>query len=641
MDNAFLNSGETLILQVECASFYHTTYHDGILSLTDQRLHFESEEIEGFNFQVNIPLANVLKSAVNVPRQTVAFTSPGMEHRFRGQGAMHLHVQFTSEAWQRSHSATPSTPEIDFSMNVHASWGDMDQEATVLLESDQLKVFGDEADIMIDLNSETLGDVILDFSGQSLELTTDEGTITLSGPQVAELHERLLHPPQPEPVQEPSDEEPEILARWKCGVLKRLLLTNGELVMSRDTLTFTPTSTLERILGLNRAFTMPMNTIIDVELQGVLDVNVAISTAQQTQVLRLPNVALRAPLLLQAITDARVTLSDDAQNLRTQLHDPRSALDLIERAEQTAGALDPEEVLFLAPAAWYEHRQRAWIGHVLMTSADVLFLPRIAPGHEERLLQLRVDRLRPSEPGEAPRGELALFDGRDSMQLVVGRGDALTSAFWSVWRAMMDRTGKGHFHPQLNPENDNRRESYRASLPGEVATRIHCSDDAESSPHSVMNARMVDVSMGGCCLLTTEPIPEGVTMRLELPGLVESGRLVLAQRMNSATVGQFEDRWRHGVRFLDLTDEDLIRVQTIVMGLQRDSLTDRADRREAFQNPDPASEPAETNPDASDSPDEVEEESIAGESGEASEAELPVDRTAEGVEDEDAPPDAE
>ena len=102
------------------------------------------------------------------------------------------------------------------------------------------------------------------------------------------------------------------------------------------------------------------------------------------------------------------------------------------------------------------------------------------------------------------------------------------------------------------------------------------------------NARMVDVSMGGCCLLTTQPIPEEVTMRLELPGVVESDRLVLVQRMNSATVGQFEDRWRHGIRFLDLTDEDLGRVQTIVMDLQRDTLTDRANLRDSFQNPEPA-----------------------------------------------------
>jgi hypothetical protein len=168
----------------------------------------------------------------------------------------------------------------------------------------------------------------------------------------------------------------------------------------------------------------------------------------------------------------------------------------------------------------------------------------------------------------------------------------MTSAFWSVWRSMMDRTGKGHFHPQLNPENDNRRESFRASLPGEVATRIHCSDDPESPASLIMEARMVDVSMGGCCLLTTEPLPEHFTLRLELPGLVEANRLVLAQRMNSATVGQFEDRWRHGVRFLDLTTEDLGRVQNIVMDLQRDSLTVRADRRDEIQNPDPPASPA-------------------------------------------------
>ena len=615
MDDAFLNSDETLVLQVECACFYHTTYHDGLLSLTTQGLHFQSEEIEGFNFQVNIPLGKVLKSAVNVARQTVAFTSPGMEHRFRGQGAMHLHVQFTSEAWERSHSPSAGPLTTNLSMTAQAAWGETDQEATVLIEGNQLKVFGDASDTSIDLDSMELGEVILDFSGQRLELNGPDGPLTLSGPRVAEIHERLLHPPTPAPSHPSEDEGPEVLASWTCGVLRRLLLTNGELVVTREGLTFTPTSALERILGLNRAFTMATSDIIDVELQGVLDVNVAISTSEETQVIHLPNVAERAPILLQAITDAHIKLSDDAQNLRTELHDPRAAHALIKRAEALTGALDPEDVLFLAPAAWYEHRKLAWLGHGLMTSADVLFLPRIAPGHEERMQHLRVDRLRPSEPDEVPRGEIALFDGRDTMNLVVGRGDAMTSAFWSVWRSMMDRTGKGHFHPQLNPENDNRRESFRASLPAEVATRIHFSETPDGDTQEVVDARMVDVSMGGCCLLTTRPIPEQMTMRLELPGLVESGRLVLVQRMNSATVGQFADRWRHGIRFLDLTDDDMGRVQTIVMDLQRNSLSDRANLRESFQNPevtpadDSASDGAE--PDATEAPEETVRESAS------------------------------
>jgi c-di-GMP-binding flagellar brake protein YcgR len=98
-----------------------------------------------------------------------------------------------------------------------------------------------------------------------------------------------------------------------------------------------------------------------------------------------------------------------------------------------------------------------------------------------------------------------------------------------------------------------------------------------SADHMV-EARLRDLSLGGCSLVTDKRLPERSEFGIELQAGEEtatiSGRLVY-----SLQVGRNRVQWRQGLSFLDMSYSDAQLVRELVMRLQREELGRRMEYR--------------------------------------------------------------
>lgn len=242
------------------------------------------------------------------------------------------------------------------------------------------------------------------------------------------------------------------------------------------------------------------------------------------------------------------------------------------------------ELLYSSSAFFLKGDNNAGFGSIIMALKETYFLPNLDNPTMEDAMVFKTDRLRPPEPGEVPVGRLCLNDGSLSGIFVLGNKSIYSTDFWQLWRREMDRSGKGHFHPSLKPGGENRRETFRAELPGSILTEITFQDEDGEPIRPPLKASCLDISIGGCCVVADEPIPNAPILFIRLP-TVEEGlyKQMRIQCAHKTEVGQFGEKWRHGLRFLDLTEKDADEVEQLVMKLQRDEAFSRAVRRAGIE----------------------------------------------------------
>ena len=124
----------------------------------------------------------------------------------------------------------------------------------------------------------------------------------------------------------------------------------------------------------------------------------------------------------------------------------------------------------------------------------------------------------------------------------------------------------------------NRRETYRAQLQGAETITIEVRSLMNPALDHFVEARLRDLSLGGCSLITEKRLPERSEFGVEFQIGEETAR-VNARMVYCLRLGRSGVKWRQGLSFIDMAYGDAQLVRDLVMRLQREELSRRSNTR--------------------------------------------------------------
>lgn len=580
-----------LVSKVEAEYLHRGTFISGYLTLTSKWLYFARLGEEGPEIIWKSLVRAVDVADVDIVRGSVSFGFQGKTYAVRGPGSFALHKEFVTQFWSLSREEDQrlitsgdavllqgqASLSLDNGIRMEGSLAVTGRGIRFLAEGDidarHSAIQGLSAPL------ERITGLKLAGLNRGLELRVGNHVYQFWGPLVPKLYGVLTtligH------MRDDLCSESDILT-WTIGRFRGLVLQYGEFIASNRKITFVPTGKLDAFVGLNQEWHAERHQVSHVDVSGIGGRRLSIRT-------------ITGP---QASFDRPNGREHFIPFLEMLLHDPTQAggrnklptfdIPALAKWKHEIPGLVAGNLLFSSPAFLFEDSFSVRFGTLLMGEAKTYFVPVMETPEPTQVITLRTERLRPPEPGQLAIGQMQLEDGSAQARLLLGNKSVFTSDFWAHWRNEMDRSGKGHFHPSLKPGGENRREAYRAGLPDTLPTRVDFLDEEGETLHKSIDVRFLDVSIGGCCILAEDPIFSAPTTLIHLP-TIEEGRykLMRFQCMHSAEVGQFGDKWRHGLRFLDLSEDDADEVERLVMKLQRDDAFSRAVRRAGIEDETP------------------------------------------------------
>jgi hypothetical protein len=197
---------------------------------------------------------------------------------------------------------------------------------------------------------------------------------------------------------------------------------------------------------------------------------------------------------------------------------------------------------------------------------------------------------------DAPPGELNLTAGNALLRFVPRGGEGFVDTFFFLWREELDRTDEFHFKKHgLFPGKSkietvadsagsglsalgfvNRRETYRAVMQGGSTIMVEIRSLLNPSADQMVEARLRDLSLAGCSLVTDKRLPERSEFGIELQLGTEVAK-INARLVYSLRIGRNRVQWRQGLTFQDMSYADAQLVRALVMRLQREELSRRSD----------------------------------------------------------------
>ena len=578
---------QKLVSKVEAEYLYRGAYLSGFLTLTEEWLHFARMSPKGAEIIWKTRIRAVDSADIDMVRDTVTFEFQGNRFTVRGNGTFALHKEFVTQFWSLSR-------EDDERLIAHGETTLLEGEASLSLDSGirmegSLAVTGKGirflSNTAIDARKSAIQGLSapleritgLKLSGMSrgLELRVGNHTYQFWGqivPKVYGVLTTLIGHRQHDP-----NSQTDILT-WTIGRFRGFVLQYGELLVSNRKLTFVPTGKLDSLIGLDQEWHLKREVLQSIAIEGIGGRKLAIRSIDQND----------------ALFEQPKARAHFVQFLEVLLHDPRQSTGRSRLPTMDTPRLFPwksvlktltdGQMLYSSPCFRMHGEFNAEYGSLILGVQSTLFLPNKAQPTEDDIVTLRTERLRPPEPGQLPIGVVELDDGSENVRLLLGNKSVFTTEFWTLWRNEMDRSGKGHFHPSLKPGGENRREAYRAELPHTISTDIFLLNEDGQEIQAPISAECLDISIGGCCVVAEEPIPAAPILLIRLPTIEEGRyknlRFMCAHRIE---VGQFGEKWRHGLRFLDLSEKDADEVEELVMKLQRDEAFSRAVRRAGIE----------------------------------------------------------
>jgi hypothetical protein len=394
--------------------------------------------------------------------------------------------------------------------------------------------------------------------------------------------------------------EATVMATWKASLFTGLLTQPGELVLTRSRLKFTPAGRIESLIGLKRELDLHLSDITRVDVEGLIDRRLVVSVGEVQYAFQVSKPLDKA----SELKDILLGIEADEDPI-VPLHGARRAtadiVSLIESWSTVLGGRQDEEVLLFGPGVHQGRKYMFRRGWICLTSDRVIFLPAGGPDSGELPLLASLPSLSAKGREEAPPGELNLSAGDALLRFIPRGGEGFVDTFFFLWREELERTDEFHLvkHGPLTLASKeevektdsgsglsalgfvNRRETYRAPMTGRTTVMLEVRSLMNPSADHMVEARLRDLSLGGCSLVTDKRLPEraefGVELQVGEESAVINGRLVYSIR-----VGRNRVQWRQGLSFLDMSYSDAQLVRALVMRLQREELGRRMEYR-----PDP------------------------------------------------------
>jgi hypothetical protein len=297
----------------------------------------------------------------------------------------------------------------------------------------------------------------------------------------------------------------------------------------------------------------------------------------------------------QEIRDLLLALEGDDDPI-VPLHGARRAtpeiIAMFKRWSSVIGDGSEEEVLLFGPGLHQGRGSMFRRGWICLTTTRVVFFPTGGPESGERPLAATLPTLSAKGREDAPIGELHLTAGDALLRFVPRGGEGFVDTFFFLWREELERTDEYHIKKHGEVDRNakegtrgsgltamgfvNRRETYRALLQGMTNLTVEVRSLMNPAHDHYIEARLRDLSLGGCSLITEKRLPERSEFGVELTVGDEvtsiNARLVYCLRMGRRRVS-----WRQGLVFLDMSYGDAQLVRDLVMRLQREELSRRAE----------------------------------------------------------------
>jgi hypothetical protein len=399
--------------------------------------------------------------------------------------------------------------------------------------------------------------------------------------------------------------ESTVVATWKASLFTGLLTQPGEIVLTRSRLKFTPAGRIEALLGLNRKLDLHLAEFTRVDVEGLIDRRLVISRGAEEYAFQVSKPLEKA----QEIKELTLGIEGDTDPV-VPLHGARRAtpeiLELLALWANDVGPGDEEEVVLFGPGLHQGRKAMFRRGWICLTSNRVLFLPAGGPKSGERPLLASLHLLSAKGREDALPGELNLTAGNALLRFIPRGGEGFVDTFFFLWREELERTDEFHFKKHgLFPgksqiqavENEsgsgltalgfvNRRETYRALMQGRSTIMVEIRSMLNPSSDQMVEARLRDLSLGGCSLVTDKQLPDrsefGIELRVGEEVATINARLVYSQR-----IGRSRVHWRQGLSFLDMSYSDAQLVRDLVMRLQREELSRRMEFKPRSEDEEP------------------------------------------------------
>jgi len=433
-------------------------------------------------------------------------------------------------------------------------------------------------DKQIDVDLADITDVKVVGVRQRLEVTVGGESQYFRGDLVPRLH-AILDSVRRKEGTAPDDE---VFDGFPVNYFRGPLSQPGDMVISRKRIQFAPSGRLEQMVGASKRLDIPLGEITRIEVHGVLDRRLVINVREDHHVFSLQHPMERlaeiSELLLHLELPEEPLVPAPGLEERTMVVNR-----LLDRWKEQVPGLNLSDMLLLGPVLHLPRKPGVRRGWMVLNSEFMAFLPVGGPAGGETPFSLPISHLSPEDVKRPPEGELHVSTGNVVLRFRPRGGQPFADNFWRIWKDELQHTeetqeGLDGLAGTVGPDGFvNRRETYRARIPGGIEVNVLLPTDEEPGFLSHVSGRMRNISLGGCAV-SIDDAPDfsvPVTVEIEYGGAVARVMGVEAyviQRPGS-------NRGIYGFSFQEMDYVDAQIVREIVMQLQREDLARRADVR--------------------------------------------------------------
>jgi hypothetical protein len=433
-------------------------------------------------------------------------------------------------------------------------------------------------DKQIDVALSEITDVKVVGVRQRLEVTMGKETQFFRGDLVPRLH-AILDSVRRKEGAAPDDE---VFDGFPVQYFQGPLSQPGDMVISRKRIQFAPSGRLEQMVGSSKRLDIPLGDITRMEVHGVLDRRLVVNVGEAHHVFSLQHPMER----LAEVSDLLLDLERPEEPLvpATGLEERTMVVNrLLDRWKEEVPGLNLSDMLLLGPVLHLPRKPGVRRGWLVLNAEVMAFLPVGGPAGGETPFSLPISHLAPDDVQRPPEGEIHVSTGNVVLRFRARGGQLFADNFWRIWKDELQHTeerqeGLDGLAGTVGPDGFvNRRETYRARIPGGIEVNVLLPTEEEPGFMRTIDGRMRNISLGGCAISIDEAPDFSVPVTVEIKYGGAVARVVGVEAYVIQRPGSRRGIYGFSFQEMDYVDAQIVR--EIVMQLQREDLARRAEIR--------------------------------------------------------------
>ena len=580
-----------VVARVECMSLFSGDAFPGVLTLTTQRLLFMPavQDEEGVSYSWELPVEEIDAFELDPMMGRLLLSTDGPDQEvmgiemepFRDRLAELLAARDAGDLnFDDPQARVLLRGIIDCYLNkLMAARGEVVVTTRRLTfhpsRKFETRFWGDKR---IDVDLSEITDVKVVGVRQRLEVTIGEDSQFFRGDLVPRLQAILDSVRR----KEGGSLDDEVFDGFPVHYFQGPLSQPGDMVISRKRIQFAPSGRLEQMVGTSKRLDIPLGDITRIEVHGVLDRHLVINVGEDHHVFSLQHPMERlaevSDLLLHLELPEEPLVPAPGLEERTMVVNR-----LLDRWKEKVPGLNVSDMLLLGPVLHLPRKPGVRRGWMVLNAEVMAFLPVGGPSGGETPFSLPISHLSPDDVERPPEGEIHVSTGNVVLRFRTRGGQPFADNFWRIWKDEFQhteerQTGLDGLAGTVGPDGFvNRRETYRARIPGGIEVNVLLPTDEEPGFLSTVPGRMRNISLGGCAISIDEAPEFAVPVNIEIGYGGAVARVMGVEAYVIQRPGS--ERGIYGFSFQEMDYVDAQIVREIVMQLQREDLARRAEVR--------------------------------------------------------------